>query len=248
MKEHSLKIVSIFRTIDGEVGLGIPGQWTTFVRTAGCPLRCWPDTGYCDAPHTLDFDYPHPEMTVDEIVEKVRKLGTPKVTISGGEPFSQPGGIVALARRLHAFNIYSSVETSGSISLHRDALQAFDSVVADIKCPSTKMHRKNNKKLYNQLRCKDWVKCVIQNREDYEFACDYVDKHIFPKNFHPVVAFGVRWNYLDPAKLLEWLAEDCRFTIRLNVQLHKYIYPDCEPPPVKSLVDVDYESCTAKEH
>ena len=61
-----MKVIEIFDSIDGE---GIrTGQCATFIRLAGCNLRC----SYCDTVYSLfgeETPCEYTEMTVDEIAE-----------------------------------------------------------------------------------------------------------------------------------------------------------------------------------
>ena len=68
--EPFLRITEIFHSIQGEsTWAGAP---CTFVRLTGCPLRCvWCDTEY--AFHGGE------RMTLDEILVRVRDVGTPVV-------------------------------------------------------------------------------------------------------------------------------------------------------------------------
>ena len=64
-----MKVIEIFDSIDGE---GIrTGQCATFIRLAGCNLRC----SYCDTVYSLFGEetpfVEYTEMTVDEIISKV---------------------------------------------------------------------------------------------------------------------------------------------------------------------------------
>lgn len=67
------------------------------VWTQGCPRRC---KGCCN-PDSLVFDQRSP-ITVGEIARRVIELDVQGVTFTGGEPFSQAGALVELARQLRA--------------------------------------------------------------------------------------------------------------------------------------------------
>ena len=66
-----MKVIEIFDSIDGE---GIrTGQCATFIRLAGCNLRC----SYCDTVYSLfgeETPCEYTEMTVDEILTSVLRL------------------------------------------------------------------------------------------------------------------------------------------------------------------------------
>ena len=75
-----LKINEIFKSIQGEsTYAGLP---CTFVRLAGCNLRCT----YCDTNYAY---YDGKELTDDEIVKKIDEYGVKCVEFTGGEPLLQ---------------------------------------------------------------------------------------------------------------------------------------------------------------
>jgi 7-carboxy-7-deazaguanine synthase len=77
------------------------------------------------------------------------------------------------------------------------------------------------------LRKQDEVKFVLQNRDDYDFAKRVLTTHgakVGTVLFSPVVAAHQASKSLGPAQLAEWILED-RLPVRLQVQLHKLIWP-----------------------
>ena len=95
-------------TIQGE------GHWAGrvvgFIRLFGCPVRCpWCDTGYSDGGKGL----PKTNLSISELVAKVRAMGVGAVVISGGEPFIHPS-LPVLVKSLADHGLAVSVETSGS--------------------------------------------------------------------------------------------------------------------------------------
>lgn len=238
-----LKVVSIFSTLDGEVTCGGPGGWTTFVRTAGCPLRCWKSTGLCDSPHTLDFNFPHPEYEIEEVVRRIRDAGIHRVTISGGEPLSQQDEVLDLTKRLRDEDYVVTLETSGSLSVF-EATKVFTSVIADVKPPSTEMAKKNYEPNMGYLRRQDFAKFVLSDAADYDWSLAYLDS--YPTKAQ--VAFGVKFGgELTNAKLVEMLRKDALWGIKLNFQTHKYIWPPEQLPVLTTLKGLDYDYYVKKE-
>ena len=75
-------ISELFRSIQGESSFaGLP---CTFIRTAGCSLRC----SYCDTDYALSKKS-GVEMELDEVLARVRHLGMDLVELTGGEPLEQ---------------------------------------------------------------------------------------------------------------------------------------------------------------
>lgn len=100
-------ISEIFYSIQGEGELvGVP---SVFIRTAGCNLRC----GWCDTPYASW----HPEgedMSVDRIVEEVKKYPAKHCVVTGGEPMIARN-IRELAAELHAAGFHITIETAGTV-------------------------------------------------------------------------------------------------------------------------------------
>lgn len=93
-------------TVQGE------GYWAgclvDFIRLAGCPVGCsFCDTGYArTAPQT----YPRTPRSIDDLISE---LQSPRVIISGGEPFIHPA-LPELVDRVLATDRAVCIETSGS--------------------------------------------------------------------------------------------------------------------------------------
>src|SRR3972149_1070797 len=91
----TLNVSELFRSIQGESSFA--GYPCTFVRLAGCNLRC----RYCDTSYAQT---PGEDMSLDAILERVDHFGTNLVEITGGEPLLQeetPQLAVALIERGH---------------------------------------------------------------------------------------------------------------------------------------------------
>lgn len=75
------------------------------------------------------------------------------------------------------------------------------------------------------LQPRDEVKFVLTDRTDYEWALEVIEKYRLSEKHkvHLSPAFGV----LEPKRLASWILED-GLDARLQLQLHKYIWPDIE--------------------
>ena len=100
-------IVEIFHSIEGEGKRA--GQSATFVRLAGCNLRCT----YCDTTYAMDGDYT--EMHLHEIMDIVKSKNIPRVTLTGGEPLAK--NVSKLLQELLNSDFDVNIETNGSIDI-----------------------------------------------------------------------------------------------------------------------------------
>jgi len=74
------------------------------------------------------------------------------------------------------------------------------------------------------LRPVDELKFVITGREDYEWSRNFVKEHSLTGRC--TMLFSPAFRMLHPRDLSRWIIEE-RLEVRLNLQLHKYIYgPD----------------------
>ena len=207
-----MRVTEIFHSIQGESTFA--GRSCVFVRLTGCPLRCtWCDTEYAFFGGT--------EQSIDDILDTVRPYGCPLVEVTGGEPLAQ-SETPTLLRRLCEDGFTVLLETSGAVdtSLVDPAVH----IILDVKCPGSGMTDRMHWPSLERLRPHDEAKFVLQDRRDYDWAKDILQRfhlaHRCPVHFSPV--FGT----LDPRQLAEWLLED-RLAVRLQLQLHKHIWaPD----------------------
>ncbi len=204
-----LKINEIYKSIQGESSFsGLP---CTFVRLTGCHLRCtWCDTAYAF--------YDGEEMNVDQVVDRVQKLGVPLVELTGGEPLLQEDAFL-LVKRLIDLNFQVLIETSGAVSLK--GLDTRSIKVVDIKCPGSGMSEKMIWENLKYLSEQDEVKFVILNRQDFDWACQMVQQHELFKKCS--VLFSPVFRKLNPQQLTQWILET-QLPVRLQLQIHKYIW------------------------
>jgi len=105
----TLAISEVFKSIQGESSwAGFP---CSFVRTAGCNLRCT----YCDTQYARDGK--GIRIGVDEVRAEVESHATRLVCITGGEPLVQSDGVVALCRGLVEDGHTVLLETNGTLDL-----------------------------------------------------------------------------------------------------------------------------------
>ena len=207
-----MRITEIFHSVQGESTFA--GRPCVFVRLTGCPLRCtWCDTAYAFFGGT--------DRSIDDILDMVRSYGCQLVEVTGGEPLGQPD-TPTLLRRLCENGFTVLLETSGAMDIA--PVHPSVRIILDVKCPGSGMTERMHWPSVERLRPQDEAKFVIQDRTDYEWAKNLLDRLRLtdrcPVLFSPV--FGA----LDPRQLAEWILAD-RLPVRLQLQLHKYIWtPD----------------------
>ncbi len=102
-----MKIAEIFYSVQGEGSLlGAP---SVFVRTSGCNLRC----SWCDTPYA-SWQPEGTEMSVGEILDRVRDFKAPYAVVTGGEPMIAPG-IASLTKALRGLGMHITIETAGTV-------------------------------------------------------------------------------------------------------------------------------------
>ncbi len=204
-----LRITEIFRSIQGEADtVGMP---TTFVRLTGCPLRC----RYCDTAYAFSGGL---AMTLDEILAEVATLGSHYVCVTGGEPLAQKP-VLKLMTALCDAGHRVSIETSGALPI--DAIDARVVRVVDLKTPGSGECARNRYDQLEHLRPADQVKFVICDRADYEWSRDQVARHRLDSRCG--VLFSPSHEQLPAGQLADWILAD-RLKVRLQVQLHKYLW------------------------
>lgn len=211
--EVAVVINEIFVSLQGESTYA--GQPCVFLRTTGCPLRCvWCDTEYAF--------YEGRRRSLEELVDEACSYDVPLVEITGGEPLAQPG-VPALAAALLARGKMVLVETSGAcdISVLPEGVRR----IMDLKCPGSGECERNDMDNLARLRAGDEVKFVIADRDDYDWAVRQLREHRLAERV-PVLLSPV-WESLPPAELAAWVLED-RLPVRLQLQLHKILWPDVE--------------------
>lgn len=204
-----MRISEIYVSIQGESQYaGLP---CTFIRTTGCDLRC----RYCDSTYAFHGGR---TMEVEAILNEVQSFGVPMVLLTGGEPMLQPD-LPRLATRLLENKFRVSIETSGAHAL--DSLPEEVIRIVDVKTPYSGEAGRMHPAVLQNLKAKDAIKFVLADESDYQWAKEQLPQCLFSNG--PEVLFSPVHGMLDPKMLIEWILRD-RLTVRVNLQLHKYIW------------------------
>jgi 7-carboxy-7-deazaguanine synthase len=208
-----LTVNEVFFSIQGEGTRA--GQPCAFLRLTGCPLRCvWCDTAY--AFHEGE------KRGEDEVMAELARFPTRLLCLTGGEPLAQPAAFGFVGRLLDAgWDVL--VETSGHVPL--DALDPRAVAIMDVKTPGSGESARMEWRNLDLLKGTDEVKFVLDGRGDYEWARDLVRERRIADRC--TVLFSPVHGALDPGALGRWILDD-GLPVRLQVQLHKYLWPGAE--------------------
>ncbi len=204
-----LKVNEIYSSIQGEsTSAGLP---CVFVRLTFCNLRCT----YCDTEYAF---YEGKDLTIDEILSEVKKYDCNLIEVTGGEPLVQEE-CLDLMERLCDEGYEVLLETGGSLTIKN--IDKRVKIIMDLKCPSSKMMKRNLYENINYIKKTDELKFVIGTREDYEWAKEIINKYNLISKCE--ILFSVVFGELDPLTLVNWVLED-KLKIRFQLQMHKFIW------------------------
>jgi 7-carboxy-7-deazaguanine synthase len=206
-----MRITEIFYSIQGESSFaGLP---CAFVRLTWCNLRCT----WCDSEYTFTGGS---EMTIEEVIEKLRGFGCKLVEITGGEPLVQKRECCDLVSRLCDLGYTVLVETGGS--LDAGVLDPRAIKILDVKCPGSGEADRNHWANLEQLNPHDEIKFVIKDHADFEYALDVIKKYRLDERESSVL-FSPVWGSVELMNLASWLLQS-GIRGRMQLQMHKYIW------------------------
>lgn len=219
-----MKIVEIFDSIDGE---GIrTGQTATFIRLAGCNLRC----SYCDTLYALfgeESPCEYTEMSIDEILTRVNRRYK-RVTLTGGEPLLHKDS-AELVSRLLADGYEVNIETNGAVDIADFSARVGDTknmfYTIDYKLPSSGM---TDRMLWNNFLClrpDDVVKFVVGSDEDVNMMKSVMDRLTETYDVMPHIYAGVVFGTYEPQALIKHIMnESVLKDVTFQLQIHKVIW------------------------
>ncbi len=212
MTESMALIVNeVFFSIQGESSFA--GRPCSFIRLTGCNLRC----SYCDTTYAYDEGE---EMSVGHLLSLSQSHGSGLVEITGGEPLLQESCPALVEGLLRAGNTVL-VETNGSLDI--SCLPESSICILDMKCPSSGMNSEMDLNNPGRLRPQDELKFVIQTREDYLWAKEFLNRIPSPDPGRILLSPG--HPRLEPAQLAEWMLAD-KFPARLQLPMHRALWPE----------------------
>jgi 7-carboxy-7-deazaguanine synthase len=211
MPEPSLRITEIFLSIQGESSHA--GRPCSFVRLTGCPMRCV----WCDSEYTF---YGGEHISFKDIFAKLEEFGCALVEVTGGEPLSQKNVFPFISEMCdRGYEVL--IETGGFVST--EDVDSRAKIILDVKCPVSGEAERNHWPNLVRLRPDmDEVKFVIADLNDWRFSKETIEKHDLINRAKEVLISPVH----DVDNLAEIAEEVSRsgLKVRLNLQLHKYIW------------------------
>ena len=158
-------------------------------------------------------------MEAAAVLERVRELACPLVEITGGEPLLQAEALplmTALADSGHTVLL----ETSGLHDI--SAVDRRAHIIMDLKCPDSGECERNRWENLQALKPTDQVKFVIASRRDFEWAEGVIRERRLERRF--TLLLSAVFGEVHPRQLTEWLLASGLQQVRVQLQMHKYIW------------------------
>jgi 7-carboxy-7-deazaguanine synthase len=176
-------------------------------------MRCT----WCDSEYTF---YGGERISFDDIFAKLDEFGCRLVEVTGGEPLAQKS-VFPFITELCGRGYEVLIETGGFVSTEQVDPRA--AIILDVKCPASGESERNHWPNIERLRAdRDEVKFVIADLDDWRFAKEIIEKYDLMTRAKEILISPVHG--IDN---LQEIAEEIArsgLTVRLNLQLHKYIW------------------------
>ena len=220
MNENTLPVIEQFISLDGEGPTA--GELAYFVRFNDCNLRC----SWCDTVYSWDGTSPIVHKTPQAIYDDIKTSGVKNVTLTGGEPLIQANILPLLQLLAEDDTLCIHIETNGAVDIApvRAACPA-DNIhyILDYKLPASGMEAHMVMANLAQVTAQDVYKFVIASEEDLARAIAIITEHILEEKCR-VFLSPVR-ERIDPLLIVEAMKEHCMNNVRLQLQLHKILWP-----------------------
>jgi len=192
-------LVQQFYTLQGE-GFHF-GKAAYFLRIGGCDIGC----RWCDTKLSWNAEI-HSIISINEIIENVKKSDAKDIVITGGEPLMYP--MDKLCNDLHNIGIKTYLETSGAYPL---------SGQWDWICLSPKSQQPPFDEIYTKA---NELKVIIYNvEEDIKWAEKSAKK--VSKECHLYLQPEWSKRKVNTPLIVEYIKRNTKW--KLSLQAHKYI-------------------------
>jgi 7-carboxy-7-deazaguanine synthase len=210
LRPGELLVHEVYQSVQGESTFaGLP---CVFVRCTVCDSRCV----WCDTPHAFTQGE---RMARSAVLEKVLAHGCPLVELTGGEPLLQPDVFPLMAELCDAGKTVL-LETSGAHDV--GPVDPRVHIIMDLKCPDSGESHRNRWANLDELKPTDQVKFVIASRRDWEWTEAAIREHRLDERFTCLV--GAAFGAVRPVDLVNWLLDSRLHRVRMQLQMHKYIW------------------------
>jgi 7-carboxy-7-deazaguanine synthase len=206
-----LRVTETFLSIQGESSHA--GRPCAFVRLTGCPMRCV----WCDSEYTF---HGGERVSFEDIFSKLDEFGCKLVEVTGGEPLAQKNVFPFIAQLCdRGYEVL--IETGGYVSIQNVDPRA--AIILDVKCPASGEAERNHWPNLEHLRAdRDEVKFVVVDLADWEFAKGIIEKYDLARRCKEILISPVH-DISDLRTIAEEVSR-CQLPVRLNLQLHKYVW------------------------
>lgn len=209
-------VVELFTSINGEGVLA--GQLAVFVRFRGCNLNC----SYCDTQWANQPDAPITPMTAEQIRDAILATGVSLVTLTGGEPLCQPQLRELLTLLAQEPTLHMEIETNGS----KDLTPLLDipnvTFTMDYKLAGSDMEKHMRLANFPLLRPQDTVKFVVSSIADLDRAREVISQYQLTDRCY--VYLSPVFGKIDPADIVTYMTNHTMNHVRLQLQMHKFIW------------------------
>lgn len=234
-----MRVVTIYPAFQGEVNKFGIGRQVTFIRLAGCNLRCYRSTMgiNCDTPESLKGNAGE-AMAIKDIIARVNQLNNKLICLTGGEPLIHEGvGELIYALRKNGCRI--SIESNGTQPIeHYKKSDVF--FVLDYKSKSTGHPETFCKDNLGLLTKDDFVKFVLYDEKDFE---EFIEKYKEWRKYNFRIAVGLFWGAKISYRELFNRINTMGLRVDLNMQTHKMmeLYDTCtQDKDLKERVKVNF--------
>lgn len=193
-----IPVMEHFYTIQGE-GFH-SGKAAYFIRLAGCDVGC----SWCDVKESWKV-HQNQIMTIDAILEHIKKVKANFVVITGGEPLIYD--LNPLTKALHKAGVEIAIETSGAYSFSGEI---------DWICLSPKKFKNPLDEIYRKAH---ELKIIVYNNHDFKWA----EEQASMVGKDCMLLLQPEWSREEKMLplIIDFVKENPRWSISL--QTHKYM-------------------------
>lgn len=171
---------------------------------------------WCDSEYTFTGGE---HISFADIFAKLDAFGCNLVEVTGGEPLAQKNVFPFISQLCdHGFEVL--IETGGFVTT--EVVDERAKMILDVKCPASGEAERNHWPNLDRLRSdKDEVKFVIADLHDWEFAQETIAKYDLTDRAKEILVSPVHG--VDLPLIADAISRS-GLPVRLNLQLHKYIW------------------------